>query len=110
VGVEGCSFGWVWGLKELIRAYQMDLLCHMRWWDIEMIMRMAVWISQQVVWQCRSLDATFNTRVFQKYIQVSMYCESVEVWHEKNELWILIETWWLYGNAWELILCGYLKL
>ena len=36
VRVEGGPFGWAWGLKELIRAYQMDLPYHMkmmRYWD-----------------------------------------------------------------------------
>ena len=50
VRVEGGSFDWVWGLKELIRADQMDLPCHMktmRWWDIDIIMCMTVWASQQ---------------------------------------------------------------
>jgi len=51
VKVEGGPFGWVWGLKELIRAYLIDLPCHMRWWDIEMIMRMTILISKRVIWQ-----------------------------------------------------------
>ena len=49
--VEGGSFDWVWGLKELIITDQMDLPCHMRWWDIEIDYVNDCVDSQWVVWQ-----------------------------------------------------------
>jgi len=51
VRVEGGSFDWVWGLKELIITDQMDLPCHMRWWDIEIDYVNDCVDSQWVVWQ-----------------------------------------------------------